>query len=221
MLDIQGRQISLSGSRVNRRDFVRVGALGMAGLTLADWLQMQARGEVSKQPQAKAVIQLWMAGGPTHLDTFDPKPEPAPSIAGPTAIPFKPTCRASSSASLPLLAKQADKYAVIRSITHGDNGHETATYVMQTCTMPGELAYPSLGAVVAYKKNAGRLPGPAALHGGLLAAGPLHRVGLPGHRLPGLRHRRRSQLGHGPRGRVGAAGRRDRRSACKAAANPA
>ena len=153
MLDIQGGRVTLSRGRMSRRTFVRAGTLGMAGLTLADWLQRKALGGVSKEPKAKAVIQIWLAGGPTHLDTFDPKPGAGAAYCGPyknpipTNVPGIKICE-----TLPLLAKQADKYSIIRSITHGDNGHETATYVMQTCTMPGELAYPSLGAVVAYKK---------------------------------------------------------------------
>jgi hypothetical protein len=52
-----------------------------------------------------------------------------------------------------MLAKCADKYSIIRSMTHGNNGHETATYIMQTCTMPSDLVYPAVGAVVAYKKD--------------------------------------------------------------------
>jgi hypothetical protein len=153
MLDIQGRQVTLSGPQVSRRDFVRVGALGIAGLTLADWLKLQARGEVKKQPKAKSVIQLWMGGGPPHMDTFDPKPDAGSEYTGPyhnplqTNVPGIKICE-----TLPLMAKQADKYSIIRSITHGDSGHETATYLMQTCTLPGELAYPAVGAVVAYKR---------------------------------------------------------------------
>jgi hypothetical protein len=145
---------------MNRRDFVRVGALGMAGLTLADWLKMKARGETSQTPKAKSVIQLWMGGGPSHLDTFDPKPKAGPEYCGPytspieTNVPGIQICQ-----TLPLLAKQADKYSIIRSITHGNDGHETATYIMQTCTMPGELAYPSLGSVVAYKRQEGGYQG--------------------------------------------------------------
>jgi hypothetical protein len=153
MLDIHDGQVTLSRRGVNRRDFIRVGALGMTGLTMADWLKSQACGETKKEPKAKAVIQLWMQGGPSHLDTFDPKPNAGAEYCGPyrnpiqTNVPGIKICEA-----LPMLAKQADKYSIIRSIAHGDNGHETATYVMQTCTMPGELAYPSVGAVVAYKK---------------------------------------------------------------------
>lgn len=153
MLDVQGQRVTLSDDRVSRRDFVRVGALGMAGLTMVDWLKLQANGEARPAPKAKSVIQLWMGGGPPHMDTFDPKPDAGAEYAGPyrkplqTNVPGIKVCE-----TLPLLAQQADKYSIIRSITHGEGGHETATYIMQTCTMPGELAYPAMGAVVAYKR---------------------------------------------------------------------
>jgi len=153
MLDIHGRNATHSSRNVSRRDFLRVGALGAAGLTLADWLKMEAHGAV-KEAKAKSVIQLWMGGGPPQTDTFDPKPNAGAEYCG----PLKKTIETNVpgivvNAAIPKLAKQADKYAIIRSMTHGHNGHETATYIMQTGTMPGDLVYPSIGAVIAYKKN--------------------------------------------------------------------
>lgn len=109
--------------------------------------------------KAKAVIQIWLWGGPPHLDTFDPKPEAGPDYCGPfekpieTNVPGIRICEL-----LPLLAQQADKYAIIRSMTHGNDGHETAAYLVQTGREPGgKLVYPSVGAVVSYFKgyNAG------------------------------------------------------------------
>ena len=152
MLDIRGHQIVCSSGGMNRRDFIRVGALGMGGLTLADWLRLKAHGRTS-EAKAKSVIQLWMGGGPPHLDTFDPKPEAGADYCGPyrksidTNVPGIRLCE-----TLPKMAQQADKFSIIRSLTHGESGHETATYMMQTCTMPGELVYPSVGAVVAFKR---------------------------------------------------------------------
>jgi len=136
-----------------RRDFLRVGALGAMGLTLADWLKLKARGEV-KQGKAKSVIQLWMGGGPPQMDTFDPKPKAGQDYTG----PYKKVIETNVpgiiiNATMPMMAKQADKYSIIRSMTHGVNSHETATYIMQTGTMPSELVYPSTGAVVAYKMD--------------------------------------------------------------------
>ena len=79
MLDVYGRTAVRSVRGVSRRDFLRVGALGAMGLGLSDWLKMKAsasdNGGAAKEAPAKSVIQLWMAGGPTHLDTWDPKPD--------------------------------------------------------------------------------------------------------------------------------------------------
>jgi len=153
MLDVQGRQVAPTREGIRRRDFLKVGALGAMGLTLADWLRMKAQGAV-QEGKARSVIQLWMGGGPTHLDTFDPKPKAGEDYCGPyknpvqTNVPGIQLCE-----TLPMLAKQADKFSIIRSMTHGNNGHETATYIMQTGTMPSDLVYPSMGAVVAYKRD--------------------------------------------------------------------
>ncbi|MGA2327870.1 MAG: DUF1501 domain-containing protein [Bryobacteraceae bacterium] len=109
--------------------------------------------------RAKSVIQIWMWGGPSHLDTFDPKPEAGNDYCGPLNNPI-PTNVAGIRICelLPLLAKQADKYSIIRSMTHGINAHETASYTVQTGRMSGGRdVYPSVGAVVSLFKgyNAG------------------------------------------------------------------
>jgi len=104
---------------------------------------------------AKAVIQIWMWGGPSHLDTFDPKPQAGRDYCGPLSQPIEtnvPGVRIGE--LLPLLAKQADKYSIIRSMTHGINGHETASYMMQTGHKQGEgSVYPCVGAVVSVFKG--------------------------------------------------------------------
>ena len=70
MLDIPGR-----------RGFLRVGAASMIGLTPADWFRLKA--QAAPAPKAKSVIQLWMAGGPTQTDTWDPKPNAGEDFTGP------------------------------------------------------------------------------------------------------------------------------------------
>ena len=88
--------------------------------------------------KAKSVIQIWMWGGPSHLDTFDPKPEAGNDYCGPFDKPIATNVDGIRIGELlPLLAKQADKYSIIRSMTHGVNGHETAAYMVQTGRMPG------------------------------------------------------------------------------------
>ncbi len=110
------------------------------------------------KPHAKAIIQIWMWGGPPQLDTFDPKPDAGYDYCGPLSKPIQTNVPGIKiSELLPLLAQQADKYSIIRSMTHGDNGHETAAYVMQTGHKPGVgLVYPSLGALVSKFRGYGQ-----------------------------------------------------------------
>jgi hypothetical protein len=139
-----------------RRGFLRVGSASLLGLSLSDYYRLHA-----EPAKAKSVIQLWMAGGPTQTDTFDPKPQAGEDFSGPFRGALATNVSGIQiSTLLPLLAKQADKYTIIRGMTHGNNAHETAAYIMQTGTMPSaELVYPAMGAIVALKKEyAGNLP---------------------------------------------------------------
>jgi hypothetical protein len=128
--------------------------LGLAALPLLigiAWAQAPAAG----QPRAKAVIQIWMWGGPSQTDTFDPKPAAGNDYSGPLTKPIDtnvPGIRIGE--LLPLLAQQADKYSILRTMNHGNNGHETAAYIMQTGHRPGgNFVYPSVGAVVSLFKG--------------------------------------------------------------------
>jgi hypothetical protein len=108
-------------------------------------------------PRAKAVIQIWMWGGPAHLDTFDPKPAAGRDYCGPFDTTIETNVKGIViNAKLPLLAQQADKYCIIRGMTHGINAHETASYVMQTGREPDRFVYPCVGAVVSAFKGYGQ-----------------------------------------------------------------
>lgn len=138
---------------LSRRDLLKRGLLGAAGLTLFDPRRVFAEAGDRPSP-AKSVIQIWMWGGPSHLDTFDPKPEAGRDYTGPLDKPIAtnvPGVRIGE--LLPLLAQQADKFSIIRSMTHGVNAHETASYIVQTGRKPGRLVYPSVGAVVSLFKG--------------------------------------------------------------------
>lgn len=133
-----------------------------AGLVLGDRLRRSVSAadrwtaaSASGNTTAKSVIQIWMWGGPSQLDTFDPKPEAGADYCGPLTKPIETNVPGIKIGEmLPELAKQADKYAIIRSMTHGINAHETGTYLVQTGRMPGEeVLYPSVGAVVSYFKG--------------------------------------------------------------------
>ncbi len=133
-----------------RRDALKCMAGGAAGLALGGRTTAMAQSAAKRPATAKAVIQIWMWGGPPHVDTFDPKPEAGYDYCGPfrqAADTNVPGIRVGQ--MLPRLAQQADKYSIIRSMTHGVNGHETASYIVQTGHRPGgRIVYPSLGAIV-------------------------------------------------------------------------
>jgi hypothetical protein len=137
---------------ITRREALRRIAAGAVGLALSGPLGALAASV--RQPKARSVIQIWMWGGPSHLDTFDPKPGLGRDYCGPfdTAIPTNVE-GIQVNAQLPLLAMQADKYSIIRSMTHGSTAHETASYLVQTGREPGRLVYPSAGAVVSLLKG--------------------------------------------------------------------
>lgn len=138
---------------MTRREVLRRGLLGTAGLALLDPFRHQAK-STSVWPKAKSVIQIWMWGGPSHLDTFDPKPDAGYDYCGPlkNLIPTN-VDGIQIGEMLPKLAQQADKYSIIRSMTHGSNSHETASYIVQTGRQPGRLVYPCVGAVVSLFKG--------------------------------------------------------------------
>jgi uncharacterized protein (DUF1501 family) len=145
---------------VSRREFLRVGGLSLFGLGLPHLLQARPP---SRRPPAKACILLFMWGGPAQQDTWDPKPA-APleyrgqfqSIA--TSVPGLTVCE-----HLPRLAQRAHQLALIRSMTHSDVDHLTATHYLLTGrpAPTGPLAddWPSYGAILA-KLGRGRGPLP-------------------------------------------------------------
>ena len=140
-------------NRISRREALKLGFLGTAGLALLKPRDALARlGD--KPARTKSVIQIWMWGGPSHLDTFDPKPDAGYDFCGPLNNPIPTNVDGIQIGELlPLLAKQADKFSIIRSMTHGVNAHETASYLMQTGRQPGRLVYPCVGAVVSLFKG--------------------------------------------------------------------
>ena len=141
---------------VSRRDLLKGILLGTAGAALADRIAVPARAE-EKKAKAKSVIQIWMWGGPSHLDTFDPKPGAGRDYCGPFTKAIATNVEGIHiDEHLPLLAKQADKYSIIRGMTHGINAHETASYMVQTGRKPGRLVYPCTGAVVSLFRGYGR-----------------------------------------------------------------
>ena len=151
-------------ARFSRRESLHHGVCGAAGLLAANQLGSEVvaatannarSADTAKPATAKSVIQVFLWGGMSHNDTWDPKPEMGREYMGEFGDVLSTNVTGIQIGGLfPELAKQADKYSLIRSMTHGINGHETAAYLMQTGHSAGErLAYPSIGAVFALFKG--------------------------------------------------------------------
>ena len=110
---------------------------------------------VATAQRAKSVILIYLDGGPAQTETFDPKPNAGRNYYG----NYKGVCKTNVEGieigeKLPLLATMADKYSIIRSMTHGSNAHETGHYAMITGdTSKSAIVYPSFGAVISYMKR--------------------------------------------------------------------
>jgi uncharacterized protein (DUF1501 family) len=145
---------------IRRREFLRLGALAPLGLTCADLFRLQAQAPVAatgsgKPPApARACILLWLDGGPSHLDTFDPKPDApvevrSPFKSIPTTVPGIHLCE-----HLPRTARQMSHIALIRSLTHELGNHDTGSRFLLTGHRPTPaLDHPSLGSVVAWHQR--------------------------------------------------------------------
>ncbi len=133
---------------MNRRDFLQVGAVGVGGFSLADYLRASAAGQV-RESRATSAIFVFLGGGPSHMDTFDLKPDAAADVRGEfnpidTNVPG-----VRISEHLPLLARCADKYAILRGVSHSVAAHELGTEYMNAGSRPvPSLVYPGYGAVV-------------------------------------------------------------------------
>jgi hypothetical protein len=145
----------------SRREVLRLGTLGFLGLGLDDWFRLRARAGASPSgagpAKAKNCILIWLAGGPSHLDTFDPKPGAAADVRG----EFKPIATSVAgvqiSEVLPNLARVLDRVTLIRSMTSPESDHGRATHHLLTGYRPTPaLEYPGYGSVVAKAREARR-----------------------------------------------------------------
>lgn len=131
-----------------RRDFLRIGGLATGGLSLANYLNFASAGMVT-EGSATSGIFIDLNGGPSHIDTFDPKPDAAPEIRGEfgTIATNVPGVRISD--RLPKLAACFDKYTLIRGVSHTLAAHRLGSEYVNTGSRPiASLEYPGYGAVV-------------------------------------------------------------------------
>jgi len=184
-----GRQTARTCQTLDRRAFLQVGGSSVLGLSLADLLRAKAAGGATGQTPgaAKAVILLWLWGGPSQLDTFDPKPHAPLEYRGPFAsIPTRiPGVRFGE--LFPQLAALTDTLSVVRTLTTLSTDHGVAGTIGLTGSAAGGTgldgkplqgsARPALGSVVARAKaGGGRTPSDAGnVHPFFVVGGKLHQ----------------------------------------------
>src|ERR1051326_3710576 len=128
---------------ISRRSFVTAGSLGFLGVSLRDALAAEAATKSPVEGKAKAVILFWLEGGPSHIDTWDPKPNSN----------FKPistnVAGIQISELLPTMAKRMDKFALVRSMNPGGRDHPQAThYAITGHEINPAMQFPSLGSII-------------------------------------------------------------------------
>src|SRR5262245_5281868 len=139
----------------SRRNMLKASLAGLAGLSLPGLLQQRAEAAEGKPvPSRKSVILLWMAGGPSHIDTWDPKPDRPLQNRGPfgviaTRVPGVIICE-----HLPKMAAMLDRFTLIRSVDARGSNHEpntvfqTGNTAAESRTNPEARFYPAIGSLV-------------------------------------------------------------------------
>ncbi|HJN08896.1 MAG TPA: DUF1501 domain-containing protein [Pirellulaceae bacterium] len=155
MLQLTGKGSIKTCDGVTRRDFIQIGTLGAMGITLPSYLAAKEKGLVDNKNEDRACIMIFNLGAPSHVDTFDMKPDAPSEIRG----PFKPIHTNSSDIDIseifPRHAKIADKFSLVRSCYHnGAAVHDAGWQMMQTGRLfAGGIETPHAGAVLSYLRG--------------------------------------------------------------------
>ena len=189
MLSILGKETRLCYG-ITRREMLRIGALTMGGLTLGDALRLRAEGT----SRAKSVIMIWLRGGPSHIDSYDMKPDAPAEIRG----EFRPISTNVTGIQIcehmPMQARIMDKLSILRGIRSNDLGDHTPHYIVTG--FPDRGRRPALGSIVSYlRPRTDGLPPyvsmmyrPDGTHENPTYTGPAHRPFVPrGEGLANLR----------------------------------
>jgi Protein of unknown function (DUF1501) len=146
--------VNRSCDQVTRRDVLRVGSLTALGLSLPGFLRLQARASAVETKRDVSCILIWLQGGISHIDSFDPKPQAPEEIRGEfgtiaTNVPGITLCD-----PLPRLAQHQDKYSILRSLNPRNGSHGVAdAYMMSGHPFNQSIIYPAYGAVVAKEQG--------------------------------------------------------------------
>jgi hypothetical protein len=155
MLQLTGKGTAHTCDGISRRDFLQAGTLGAIGLSLADLVAAKAQGKVADGHDDRSVIMIFNLGAPSQLDTWDMKPDAPAEIRGPFKQIKTVAPGVEFSEIFPLMAKQADKFSLVRSCYHTAAAvHDTGHQMMQTGRLfTGGVNTPHAGCVVSYLKG--------------------------------------------------------------------
>jgi uncharacterized protein (DUF1501 family) len=180
---------------MNRRDVLKLSAAGVFGLSASNWLNVLAARASETRAQTKSCILLWMAGGPSHKDTFDLRP--GTEQGGPYRQIQTSVNGIQISEHFPQFARLMQHAAIIRSMSTGEGAHARASYNMHTGYREGQggIVYPSLGAIVSKElgSESASMPNFVSVGQGRFGAGflgPRHQpliVGDPARGVENLR----------------------------------
>jgi hypothetical protein len=136
----------------DRRSFLKAGVLGAAGLNLGELLRCDARGGQSASDRRPSVVILWMRGGPSHIDMWDPKPDAPAEYRGEFGVIKTTVPGVLLTDLLPMSARVMDRWSIVRSLYHNDAGHSSGDQVCFTGypagPNPDENIHPSCGSIV-------------------------------------------------------------------------
>jgi Protein of unknown function (DUF1501) len=168
MLALHSATASQNCNDITRRAALKAGFLGAAGLALPDYLRAKAN-QPSTGSSEKSVILIWLDGGPSQLETFDPKPDAPVEFRGPFGIAKTKTPGVYFSELMPGLADRFAKLSVVRSLHHDNGDHFAAAHWMTTgrfgsTSVNQSQKFPSVGSYVSRMKGANK-PGVPAFVG--------------------------------------------------------
>lgn len=145
----------LNPNRIQRRDFLRIGALAGSALSLPEYLALAETGAVDGRAKAKAAIFVRLGGGPSHMDTFDLKPDAPDTHRGEFKEIATNVAGIRICEHLPKLAGCADKYVILRGVSHNLAAHELGVQYLGTGNRPlPSMRFPTYGSVVARELTA-------------------------------------------------------------------
>jgi hypothetical protein len=182
MLHVSGVRRNPACDGKSRRDFLKIGALGIGGLTLTDLLKARAQQtESGKQSRNTSVVWLWLGGGPTHVETFDPKMSAPVEFRSVTGSVKTNVAGMELGGNFKKMARLGDKLAVVRSFAHRNSGHGGGTHwVMTGYDFPpadnGQAPIkPGLGSILSRYRGANNAASGLPMYvrlGGILGDGP-------------------------------------------------